>query len=104
MSARRHHFIPQLVQRRFIDGKGRLFVLDKRRPDVGVFATTPTNAFVERDLNTIVREDGKRDVGLELWYAELEGKVAPVLAKIIGRARARKPPGLTTDERQIWDN
>jgi hypothetical protein len=47
---RRHHFMPQLLQRRFTDGEGRLFVFNKRRPEAGVFPTNHTNAFVKRDL------------------------------------------------------
>jgi hypothetical protein len=100
---RRHHFIPRLLQRRFTDGQGRLFVFDKRRPEA-VFNATPSDVFVKRDLNTIFGKDGSRDVGLERWYSTIESEVAPVIERIIDRARARKTPRLTPDERNIWDN
>lgn len=101
---RRHHFVPQMLQRRFTDAAGRLCVYDKRRPEAGVFATTPGNAFVQKDLNAIELKDGSKHVGLEIWYSELEGEVAPIIDKIVERARARKVPGLTDDERIVWDN
>ena len=101
---RRHHSVPQLLQRGFTDAEGRLFVLDKSRPTAGVFATTPSNAFVVRDLNTITEKDGKKDVALEVWYSGLEGEVAPIIKKIIGRARERKIPQLSDVERNVWHN
>ena len=101
---RRHHFVPQMLQRRFTDAGGRLYVFDKRRPEAGVFGTTPGNAFVQKDLNAVELKDGSKHVGLEIWYSELEGQVAPIIDKIVERARARKVPGLTDDERNAWDN
>jgi Protein of unknown function (DUF4238) len=63
--ARRHHYVPEMIQGRFTDASGHIFLFDKRHPESGVFGTAPKNAFVERDLNTIIASDGSRDVGLE---------------------------------------
>lgn len=101
---RRHHFVPLLLQRRFTDANGRIFVFDKRRSEAGVFATTPGNAFVQKDLNSLELKDGSKHVGLELWYSELESEVAPIIDKIVERARAGRVPGLSDDERDVWDN
>lgn len=101
---RRNHFVAMMLQQRFVDPAGRLFIFDKRRPEAGVFPTTPTNAFVQKDLNAVELEDGSKHFGLEVWYSKLEGEVAPIIEKIVEQARARKVPGLTNDERNIWNN
>jgi Protein of unknown function (DUF4238) len=102
--ARRHHYVPEMIQGRFTDASGHIFLFDKRHPESGVFGTAPKNAFVERDLNTIIASDGSRDVGLEYWYSELESEAAPVIEKIVKRASQLLLPRLTVDERSIWDN
>lgn len=79
-------------------------MFDKRRAEAGVFITTPGNAFVHKDLNTLELKDGSKHVGLERWYSELEGEVAPIIEKIIERARAGRVPGLSDGERDVWDN
>jgi hypothetical protein len=101
---RRHHFVPLMLQRRFTSPQGKLYLYDKRRPEAGIYATNPVNAFVKKDLNAIENKDGTRDAGLEQWYAELEGEIAPIIDKIVESARRRQKPALTGDERNTWDN
>ncbi|WP_334150081.1 DUF4238 domain-containing protein [Hyphomicrobium sp.] len=100
---KRHHHIAQGIQRRFTDAEGLLHAFDKRRPERGVFATTPLNLFVEKDLYTIRRKDGSRNTDLEHWYSELEGAVTPLLDHIIESCLAGQEPGLPADAKQLWD-
>lgn len=100
---KRHHHIAQGIQRRFTDAEGLLHAFDKRRPERGVFATTPLNLFVEKDLYTIRRKDGSRNTDLEHWYSELEGAVTPLLDHIIASCLAGQKPGLPADAKQLWD-
>lgn len=100
---RRHHYIPLMLQRRFVGSDGCLYLLDKRRKDSGVVSTSPHNAFVQRDLNTIELKDGSKHVGLETWYSRLEGEVSPIIDQIVNAVRAGKRPGLTQQERTVWD-
>lgn len=102
-ASRRHHIIAQMIQRRFVDEDGLIFLFDKRRPRLGILRVSTTNAFVERDLNTAVTPDGVRDASLETAFSALESEAKVVTDKIIDRARARKTPRLTPKEREIWD-
>lgn len=97
------HFVSQLILRGFLNLRGRLFAFDKRRPNVGIRETHPKNVFAENCLNSSFGKDGTKDRSLEKWYASLEDKVGPIVAKIVSAARAGKLPGLTESQRSAWD-
>lgn len=101
---RRHHYVPVFIQRRFTNGDGKLFLYSHERRARGVYTSRPEDAFVQRDLNTVEEKDGSKNVELELWYSWFEGLIAPIVERIVSRARARKEPQLTADERNAWDN
>lgn len=101
---RRHHYFAEDFQQRFTDAEGRLFIFDKRRPQVGVRRDTPHNSFVKRDLNAFTETDGTRNTELETWYSQLEGEVKPIIEKIVEAARALQVPSLSEAERNVWDN
>ena len=103
-SPRRHHIVPRMIQRNFTNASGHLYVYDKRRPGAGVFATTPTNAFVEKDLNSFERKDGSLNAKLETLYSSLESAVAPIVELIVTSALSGKPPRLAEDPRIVWDS
>jgi hypothetical protein len=44
-----------------------------------------------------------RDTSLEQKYSQLEGATAPIIEKIVARARIRQLPQLMDAERDIWD-
>jgi Protein of unknown function (DUF4238) len=101
---KRHHYQSQMILRRFTGDNGLLRVFDKRRSKQGIYSVTPANAFVESHLNSVLMKDGQRHAGLEIWYSTLEGQVAPIIQKIIDAAERGSRPGLTGDERNVWDN
>lgn len=101
---RRHHILPKkIILARFVDGNGHLWVHDKRQPN-RVFPASPDKAFVVTDLNSFDENNGSRNTGLERWYAWLDGLVAPVVQKIVNAADMCELPGLSIEEKNIWDN
>ena len=52
------HFIPEMLQKRFVDRDGMLWVHECRRPERGLFRSTPKGVFKERHLYTVMGPDG----------------------------------------------
>ena len=102
-SPKRHHFIPVMLSKRFTDHNGRLYFFDKRFADKGVQRSTPRNLFVERYLYSQTDQDQNRDATVEGFLAQLEGKVAPIIEKIVNAARTGMLATLTSTEKNCWD-
>jgi Protein of unknown function (DUF4238) len=98
---KRHHFVPEMLQKRFVNSEGGLWFLDKRHSE-GIIASMPGNIFVEGHLYTAVESDGTKDVSLELFYSNLESEADPILEKIVESARRRAVPRLSVEERSVW--
>lgn len=79
---KRHHFVPQMLQRRFAGDDGRLFFADSRNRAAGALAASPANLLAETHLYTRTRPDGSRDVTLENRYSRLESAISPLLDEI----------------------
>ena len=62
---KRHHFNPEMLQRRFTDQEGRLYFYDKRFPEKGIQRSIPKNLFVEQHLHTQFLDSGEKDVSVE---------------------------------------
>ncbi len=99
----RHHYIPQMHQKRLANTQGLLYRFDKRSPERCVFRTTPKNTFVERHLYDQHHEDGKVETSAEETLAVLDGKANTVIHKIVESARSDKLPDLDFHERFTWD-
>ncbi|MCJ2108256.1 DUF4238 domain-containing protein [Methylobacterium sp. E-041] len=101
---RRHHYIPQMVQRRFAGSDGQLWSFDKRHPERGVERRPIKRLFQVRHLYTIRRRDGTRDTTTETRLSAIESRAGPVLERVIKDARAGR---LTTfsqaDQRALVD-
>lgn len=100
---KRHHFVAQMLSRRFTDDSGRLYFFDKRRPEKGVLYSKPINVFVEGELYTQYHTDGQKDVSVEKMLANVDDAANAVLQRIIDAARTRNVPNLTVSERSVWD-
>ena len=96
-----HHYIPEMLLRRFTDKNGKLYCFRKSSPKV--FESTPEKAFKERHLYTQHDERGNKDVSTEIDLAKLEGQANEVIKKIIQVARRGELPSLTTSEKETWD-
>lgn len=99
---KKHHFVPQMLLRRFCDGSGKLWYYNKRAPHLGVASGTPQALFFEKHFYTL-EEGGVKDTSLESYFAQLEGSANAVIEKICVAARAGKPPKLTSEEKRHWD-
>ena len=99
---KRHHYVPQMLSRRFTNQNGKLYCFHKNSRG-RVFEATPKDAFVEKHLYARYDEHGNKDVSAEKELAKLEGQASEVIKKIIEEARLRELPSLTSSEKEIWD-
>jgi hypothetical protein len=97
------HFVSKLLLKRFVNDTGRLFFFSKQFPDKGVLATTPEKLFRGTHIYSTRDKNGVPDVRLERYYSAMENLAAPIVDKIVTRARAGDTPHLTETERKIWD-
>ncbi len=106
-----HHFIPRLTLRQFSEDRKHLWVYDHRESRLGnidkVFVSRHLYTRQEVDVGSRSSrsEDPKRfeqSIRKDYVYEESIGKIesaaAPVLEKVIGRARCRKCPQLSLSE------
>ncbi|KOF22562.1 hypothetical protein AC244_03330 [Ensifer adhaerens] len=100
---KRHHFVPEMLQKRFVNEQGGLWTYDSRRTENGVRADMPGNLFLEGHLYMHVGKDGVKDVSLEQDFSRLEGLADPLISKMIDATAKNRHPLLTADERVIWD-
>lgn len=99
---KKHHYVPQLVLRRFCDGDGKLWLFNKKAPHLGVHSGSPESVFYETHLYSL-RENGVRDSSLETYFSELESSVAGVIEKLCSSGRLGFQPRLTAPEKRVWD-
>lgn len=98
--SQRHHYIPQFLLNNFVDQDGYLWVADTAQQRT--YKTTPKNAFVQRDL--YVKHDIARSTKTyeyEEMFSKMEGAVAPVIHKLIQRAREGKHSNLSPREQRV---
>ncbi|MGU3541019.1 DUF4238 domain-containing protein [Methylobacterium sp. A54F] len=93
------HFVPRMLLKRFAAPDGRLWAFDKRRPDRGIWQSTPKDLLKERHLYTVTRADGSRDVTVEQALGYVESAAEPVIERVLQRARAGLPPGFSGEDR-----
>ena len=91
-AARRHHYVPQFLLRRFCSESGPLHALDTGTGQP--FRVGPRDAAVIKDYYRYELADGTVDNSIEGLLAEVEGQAAEILRKL------KTPPHrLTPDER-----
>jgi Protein of unknown function (DUF4238) len=100
---KRHHFVPEMLQKRFANDQGGLWSYDSRRAEKGVRADMPGNLMLVGHLYTFVDEKGQKDISLESAFSTLESLADPIVQKIADRVSGGKLPNLTSEERTIWD-
>lgn len=101
--SRRHHVIPLMLQRRFADANGHVFLFDKRRPNQDPVPVNPINAFVKTDLNAIKHRDGSRDTALEQYYSRMESDITFVIDDIIRILGVGELPVMPPDTHHAWN-
>lgn len=93
------HVVPRMLQKRFVDADGMLWVYDKRAPGRGLWRARPENVFKERHVYTVAGPDGSPNALVERALGHLESAADPVLTRIVERVRARQPLDLSAAER-----
>ena len=99
---KRHHYIPQMLLRRFTDEDGKLYFFYKGSPGK-VIESNPKDTFVKQHLYTQHDQHGNKDVSVEEEFSKLEAQASPIIEKIIQATRYGKLPHLTSAEKEIWD-
>jgi len=99
---KRHHFVPQMLLRRFCDEDEKLWYYNKKSPHIGVAVSGTHRIFYENHFYTL-EEKGIKDTSLETYFSQLEGAANEVIEKICITSRAGRKPNLTADEKKIFD-
>ena len=102
LAPKRHHFVPEMLQKRFVDEDGWLHAFSTRRADKQVYRVRPEKLFFENHLYSGIGEDGSRLVETERMLSQLESLADPVIEKIVRAAREGIRPGLTSLELDVW--
>jgi hypothetical protein len=98
----RHHYVPRMVQRNFINERGGLYFW-RRGMAVGAVRTAkPSNLFVEDNLYTIVGKGGGRDHSIEHWFARLELLAAPFIRQFLNIVRHGLTPIMDPTHWDLW--
>jgi hypothetical protein len=101
---KRHHYVPEFLQRRFVNDAGNLYVFNRERPERGVFQTTPKNVFVEKDLYTRFDADGSKDAAVEQAFNSLETFANDLIERFVSSVRVGVAPQLNAAEKSAWDD
>jgi len=99
---KKHHYVPQMLLRRFCDDANRLWYYTKKAPHLGIVSGATETIFYENHFYTL-NEGGVRDASLETYFSQLESEANSVIEKISTAAHAGKSPSLTVEEKRVWD-
>ncbi|MCJ2133301.1 DUF4238 domain-containing protein [Methylobacterium sp. J-026] len=99
--AKRHHYIPEMTQRRFAGPDLHLWSFDKRHPERGVERKPIARLFREWHLYTFVGTDGSRDTSSETLLSASEGRTEPILKRLVAEARGGRLHRPSTADRGI---
>lgn len=100
--SKRHHVVPRMLLKRFVDGRGWLHAYTRTQPSRGVYLSRPENLMVENHRYSEIGNDGRRRPIVEGRLALLESAAEQVIDKIIAAARAGHTPCLNAIELDIW--
>jgi hypothetical protein len=98
----RHHYVPRMVQRNFINESGGLFFWRRGMCIGEVRSTKPSNLFVEDNLYTIVGKNGARDHSIEHWFGRLESLAARFIQQFLGIVRHGMTPIMDPTHWDFW--
>ncbi|MFC5846299.1 DUF4238 domain-containing protein [Aminobacter ciceronei] len=96
----RHHYIPRMILKNFLNDRGGLYFWRREFPVGHVRTTTPANLFLEDDLYTVIGDEGERDSSLEHGFSKLEAAGAHFLRQLLDIVRSGKKPHMGED---VWE-
>jgi hypothetical protein len=97
-----HHYVPEMLQKRFVDADGWLHVYNRNHAPSGLYKGRPSSIFHQRHLYSEMLEDGTKDPSLERRLSRLEHLANGVIEKVVASARQGRPASLSAEERDIW--
>ena len=98
--AKRHHYVPEMMLRRFAGPDLHLWSFDKRHPDYGIERKPIARLFREWDLYTSVDAAGRRDRSAETRLSAMESRASPVLDRIVVEARQGRLAAVSSADRE----
>ncbi|MBN9306923.1 MULTISPECIES: DUF4238 domain-containing protein [unclassified Devosia] len=98
----RHHYVPRMVQRNFVNEDGGLYFWRREFAVGEVRSTTPANLFVEDNLYSMVDGAGVRDAEIEVGFSRLESVAAPFIDKLLRVVRHGMIPILDEGSWDFW--
>ena len=101
-ASKRHHTVPRMLLKRFVDGEGWLHAYTRTQPWRGVYRSRPEKLMVETHRYSEITDDGRRRPIVEQRLSLLESAAELVIEKMINAARAGIPPVLTPAELDTW--
>lgn len=99
---KRHHFNAEMLQKRFVNADGGLWVYNKEHPNRGIIPLNIEDTFVVGHLYSTVEADGSRDPALEEFFSSFESDTNWIIEKIVLAARQRANPQLSFSEFETW--
>ena len=99
---KRHHFVPRMLQKRFVDSEGYLYACNREQVAQDVYRARPENLFVRTHFYSEINQDGRREPRTEKRLSTLEHAANSVIELIVTAARAGVPPALSERQLDIW--
>jgi hypothetical protein len=99
---KRHHFVPRMLQKRFVDEDGYLYAHNRERPTFNIYRARPENLFVQSHLYSEIEVDGKRQPRTERRISNLENAADRIIEYIINSIHSGKLPTLSDKHLDIW--
>jgi hypothetical protein len=97
-----HHYVPEMLQKNFVDEDDRLWTFDGRNRGRGIWRSSYETLFLEGNSIAISIRNARKILTGEIFLGSGK-RAAPVTRKIIDAARRDSCPGLTKAERLTWD-
>ncbi|MFT8247342.1 DUF4238 domain-containing protein [Roseomonas sp. BN140053] len=102
-AGKRHHFVPEMLQKRFADAEGMLHFARKSGNGVKLGRAVPGNLFVEQYLYSVIHDDDTKDSSLESALNKLETATETIVEKIVSSARKDQIPHLSDEQRSTFN-
>lgn len=103
--SRRHHFVPKMLSKRFVNGDGHLWYFDSYNKRHGIQSVTPNGAFWARDLNTLEDSAGvKSDDAERFFNSTLEEPCNTLLDSLTEQVISNSTVTLSPDERTLLND
>jgi len=99
----RHHYVPQMLSKRFSDAEGMLWYFNTPEAKHGVKQVSTKGAFWRKHYNTVTFNNGQKVTHAEAAFNMVENPASLLLDYILAEVRADRFPQLDDDARGLLD-